>query len=65
LSPDCLNTITNDETSWESDPLTDLAARGELMSFRHDGFWLPMDTLRDKNVLEKFWQSGTAPWKIW
>ena len=51
LSPDCLNNIEDDETSWESDPLTDLAARGELMAYKHEGFWLPMDTLRDKNVL--------------
>lgn len=65
LSPDCLNNIEDDETSWESDPLTDLAARGELMAYKHEGFWLPMDTLRDKNVLEKMWGSSTAPWKVW
>jgi glucose-1-phosphate cytidylyltransferase len=65
LSPDCLNIIKDDGTSWESDPLEALAGRGELMSYKHDGFWLPMDTLRDKNVLEDLWASGKAPWKIW
>lgn len=65
LSPECLKIIENDETSWESEPLTDLANRGELMAYKHNGFWLPMDTLRDKNVLEKLWDSSTAPWKVW
>lgn len=65
LSPECLKLIKDDETSWESDPLVDLAANGQLMAYRHDGFWLPMDTLRDKNILENLWQSGSAPWKIW
>jgi glucose-1-phosphate cytidylyltransferase len=65
ISPRCLALIEADSTSWEGKPLTELAARGELMAFDHDGFWQPMDTLRDKNHLEDLWQSGKAPWKIW
>jgi glucose-1-phosphate cytidylyltransferase len=65
LSPGCLNRITNDATSWELEPLTGLAADGELMAFEHDGFWQPMDTLREKNLLEDLWQTGKAPWKVW
>ena len=62
LEPQCLDYITNDQTSWESDPLEKLAQIGELMAYRHKGFWQPMDTLRDKNNLEELWQSGKAPW---
>lgn len=65
LSPSCLNLIENDQTSWEGAPLTTLAANGQLMAFEHQGFWHPMDTLRDKNFLEELWVSGCAPWKIW
>jgi glucose-1-phosphate cytidylyltransferase len=65
LSPRCLERIRGDSTSWEAEPLTSLAEDGELMSFEHDGFWQPMDTLREKNLLEDLWQSGRAPWKIW
>jgi glucose-1-phosphate cytidylyltransferase len=65
LSPRCLALIEDDSTSWEASPLTELAARGELMSFEHHGFWQPMDTLRDKNQLEELWQTGAAPWKTW
>jgi glucose-1-phosphate cytidylyltransferase len=65
LSPDCIELIAGDEVSWESTPLTELARRGELMSYRHGGFWQPMDTLREKNLLEELWASGKAPWKIW
>ncbi|KAF0188192.1 MAG: glucose-1-phosphate [Desulfobulbaceae bacterium] len=65
LSPGCLDRITDDTTSWELEPLTGLAADGELMAFEHDGFWQPMDTLREKNMLEDLWQSGKAPWKVW
>jgi glucose-1-phosphate cytidylyltransferase len=65
LSPKCLNYITDDTTSWESDPLVRLAADGELMAFEHGGFWQPMDTLRDKNYLEKLWLGQRAPWKVW
>ena len=49
----------------EGEPLTHLAAAGELRTFRHEGFWKPMDTLRDKRVLEAAWESGKAPWKVW
>jgi glucose-1-phosphate cytidylyltransferase len=65
LSPKCLSLIEGDETSWESAPLTMLASRAELMAFEHKGFWQPMDTLRDKNLLEDLWDSGKAPWKVW
>jgi len=65
LSPKVLSLITADETVWESQPLTTLAAEGQLNAFQHDGFWHPMDTLRDKNHLEHLWQSGEAPWKQW
>jgi glucose-1-phosphate cytidylyltransferase len=63
LSPRCLELINGDGTSWESTPLVELASRGELMAWQHDGFWQPMDTLRDKMMLEELWQSGRAPWK--
>jgi glucose-1-phosphate cytidylyltransferase len=63
LSPKTLELIAEDATSWEGEPLTRLAASGQLMAFKHDGFWQPMDTLRDKNHLEHLWASGTAPWK--
>jgi glucose-1-phosphate cytidylyltransferase len=65
LSPKCLEFVEGDRTSWESEPLIRLAAQGELMAFEHDGFWQPMDTLRDKNLLEELWNSGKAPWKVW
>ncbi len=65
LSPDCLSRIEADATSWEIEPLSGLAADGQLVAYRHDGFWQPMDTLREKNMLEELWQSGRAPWKRW
>lgn len=65
LSPRCLDRIAGDETSWEREPLTGLAADGELMAFAHAGFWQPMDTLREKTLLENLWDSGRAPWKVW
>jgi glucose-1-phosphate cytidylyltransferase len=65
LSPNCLELLANDSTSWEGEPLSQLAYEGELMAYRHRGFWQPMDTLRDKNHLEALWQEGKAPWKIW
>ena len=65
LSPRCLERIEGDATSWEAEPLSGLAAQGELMAFEHSGFWQPMDTLREKNLLEELWQSGAAPWKRW
>jgi glucose-1-phosphate cytidylyltransferase len=65
LSPKCLDRIAGDDTSWEAQPLTGLAADGELMAFAHTGFWQPMDTLREKTLLENLWDSGRAPWKVW
>jgi glucose-1-phosphate cytidylyltransferase len=65
LSPKVLNRIAGDETSWELEPLEGLARDGELSAFQHDGFWQPMDTLRDKTQLEQLWASGSAPWKLW
>ena len=65
ISPQCLERIVDDTTSWEQEPLAGLAADGQLMAFPHAGFWQPMDTLREKNLLEDLWQSGKAPWKVW
>lgn len=65
LSPNCIDLIDGDQTSWESEPLSRLASKGQLMAFKHDGFWQPMDTLREKNLLEELWSSGKAPWKTW
>ncbi len=65
LSPKVINLIRGDETSWENEPLSKLAQLGEMMAFRHDGFWQPMDTLREKNYLEDLWLQGKAPWKVW
>ena len=65
LSPATLDYIADDDTLWEKEPMQALAAHGQLAAFRHDGFWQPMDTLRDKNMLEDLWDSGKAPWKIW
>jgi glucose-1-phosphate cytidylyltransferase len=65
LSPKCLEFIGGDDMSWESSPIIRLAAMGEMMAFEHRGFWQPMDTLRDKSMLEDLWISGRAPWKIW
>ena len=65
LNPKCIELIEGDRTSWENKPLTQLSQMGELMAFEHQGFWQPMDTLREKNLLEELWQSGKAPWKKW
>lgn len=65
LSPKVLDYIDGDQSSWEAAPLTKLAQIGEMMAFEHQGFWQPMDTLRDKNHLEELWASGKAPWKNW
>ena len=65
LEPEVLNYIKDDFTIWEREPMERLAADENLAAFRHEGFWHPMDTLRDKNYLEDLWQSGKAPWKIW
>jgi len=63
--PRVIDYIRDDSTVWEQEPLQRLAEEGRLAAFKHDGFWHPMDTLRDKNVLEELWQSGEAPWKVW
>ena len=65
LSPNVLDYIADDDTSWEGEPLTRLAKDGELHAFEHFGFWQPLDTLRDKTHLENLWSAGKAPWKIW
>jgi glucose-1-phosphate cytidylyltransferase len=65
LSPDCLKYIDNDQSSWEGEPLMQIASENQLMAFEHEGFWQPMDTLREKNLLESLWESGKAPWKVW
>lgn len=65
LSPRVIDYIDNDLTTWEQEPLMNLAAEGELMAYEHSGFWQPMDTLRDKQLLESLWASGKAPWKSW
>ena len=65
LSPKCLDLIEGDTTHWESGPLNNLAKNGDLMAFAHKGFWQPMDTLREKRMLENLWSNGEAPWKTW
>jgi glucose-1-phosphate cytidylyltransferase len=65
LHPSVLDRIEGDDTSWEGGPVEGLAADGELVAYRHDGFWQAMDTLRDKNQLEALWDAGRAPWAVW
>jgi len=65
LNPSVLDRLSSDDDVWEQEPLMGLAAAGELMAYEHEGFWQPMDTLRDKHLLEELWQSGEAPWKSW
>jgi len=65
LSPQCLELIDEDATVWESGVMPTLAARNQLVAWKHHGFWQPMDTLRDRLQLEELWQSGRAPWKTW
>jgi glucose-1-phosphate cytidylyltransferase len=65
LNPAVLDLIEADETIWERKPLETLASKGMLEAHFHSGFWQPMDTLRDKNLLEELWVSGRAPWKVW
>jgi len=65
LSPQVIDYIADDETTWEREPMEQLAEEGQLAAFHHQGFWQPMDTLRDKEHLEKLWQTGKAPWKVW
>jgi len=65
LAPSAIDYVEGDATPWESAPMERLARDGELVAFTHDGFWQPMDTLREKNHLEELWASGKAPWKTW
>ena len=65
LSPKVIDLIDGNSTVWEQKPMEVLATQGEMSAFDHDGFWQPMDTLRDKNYLEELWASDNAPWKIW
>lgn len=65
LNKEVIDLIEDDMSVWEEKPLETLAQSGQLMAFNHDGFWMPMDTLRDKNRLDELWASGAAPWKIW
>lgn len=65
LSPRVIELVADDACIWEREPLERLAAAGELQAWRHEGFWQPMDTLRDKLQLEALWNAGRAPWKLW
>jgi len=65
LEPGAIDYIEDDSIVWEREPLKNLARDGMLAAYRHYGFWHPMDTLRDKEVLEELWRSGKSPWKVW
>jgi len=65
LEPGVFDYIEGDQTQWEREPLESLAADGQLMAYRHESFWQCMDTLRDKQLLQKLWDAGSAPWKVW
>jgi glucose-1-phosphate cytidylyltransferase len=65
FEPGVFDYLTDDQTVLEREPLERLAADGQLMVFRHEGFWQPMDTLREKHLLESLWNEGRAPWKVW
>lgn len=65
LSPKVIDLIEGDDTTWEREPLEQLALNGQLAAYQHEGFWQPMDTLRDKTGLEALWNSNRAPWKFW
>lgn len=65
LSPKVIDLIKDDSTIWEKEPLETLSKDGQLSAYLHNGFWQPMDTLRDKQHLEDLWKKGNAPWKIW
>ena len=65
LSPKVFSYIEGDDTPWESTPMERLSSEGQVSAFFHDGYWQPMDTLRDKNQLEALWANGSAPWKTW
>jgi glucose-1-phosphate cytidylyltransferase len=65
FEPGIFDYLPDDATSLEQEPLEQVAGRGQLMAFRHDGFWQPMDTVRERQLLESLWASGGAPWKMW
>ncbi|CAG2156474.1 Glucose-1-phosphate cytidylyltransferase [Cupriavidus campinensis] len=65
LQPEVIDLVPDDATSWEEAPMRQLARSGQMAAYEHTGFWQPMDTLREKNLLEDLWQSGKAPWKTW
>jgi glucose-1-phosphate cytidylyltransferase len=65
LEPEVINLIADDSTVWEQTPLEKLAEMEKLSAYKHNGFWQPMDTLRDKNYLEDLWKNCKAPWKLW
>ena len=65
LNSSVIDRVTDSETIWEADPLQSLARDKELMAFKHSGFWQPMDTLREKWMLDRLWNSREAPWKVW
>ena len=65
LEPKVIDLIEGDDTVWERGPLETLANNGDLAAYRHSGFWQPVDTLREKKLLEELWQSGKAPWRTW
>ncbi|MHB1330280.1 MAG: glycosyltransferase family protein, partial [Gemmatimonadales bacterium] len=65
LEPSVMELIESDDTVWESRPLERLAAAQDLRAWKHAGFWQPMDTLRERDELEKLWATGDAPWKVW
>jgi glucose-1-phosphate cytidylyltransferase len=65
LEPGALDYVAGDETSWEAEPLHNLAQDGQLVAYRHTGYWQNMDTLRDKLLLERLWESGQPPWRVW
>ena len=65
LNPQVIDFIEDDSISWEKEPLQKLAHKEELAAYKHNGFWQPMDTLRDKQYLERLWDANEAPWKVW
>jgi glucose-1-phosphate cytidylyltransferase len=65
LEPEVMDYITDENTVWEKEPLENLASDGQLCAYKHEGFWLGMDTLRDRKKLEELWAGGTAPWRLW
>ncbi|MNI88672.1 Glucose-1-phosphate cytidylyltransferase [compost metagenome] len=65
MSPKVIDYIEDDSTILEKEPLERLALDQELVAFKHNGFWQPMDTVRDKNLLEDLWKTNNAPWKVW